>query len=163
MGTAMKQFLLDWSAVAPALASAFAFAALVSAWIGTWLAVKQLRANRNNQRETTSKNIWRDYLKLTIEYPQFTRGGFNNLTGRERERYKWFVANFLWGVEEILSFVNEDSVWRHNLLIQARNHRGYLMDATFRREDIHGYSPALRDFVEEATGRRARRPRDRRT
>jgi hypothetical protein len=149
----MWQFLVDWVIpIAPAITSVFALATLVVAICGTRTALTQLRANLENQRETTSKNIWRDYIKLTVDYPQFTQGGFNELRGRERERYKWFVANFLWGAEELLNFVGEDNVWRHNLLIQARHHRDYLTDPTFRREDIFGYTPALRDFVNEAVG-----------
>src|SRR5262249_50807470 len=73
-------------------------------------------------------------------------------TGKEREQYKWFVANFLWGVEELLTFVGDDSVWRHNLIIQAQRHRDYFLDPTFRNEDYFGYSPQLRDFVDEAIG-----------
>jgi hypothetical protein len=153
----MWQFLLNWVAVAPAFTSLFAFATLLVAIFGTRTALRQLKINLENQRETTSKNIWRDYIKLTVEYPQFTKGGFNELRGRERERYRWFVANFLWGAEELLGFIGEDTVWRHNLLIQARCHRDYLMDPAFRKEDRYGYSPALRDFVDEALGQQGRR------
>jgi len=152
MGGSMWQFFTDWSAIAPAITSAFAFATFVVAVVGMRTAIRQLKANLENQRETTSKNIWRDYIKLTVEYPQFTQGGFHNLEGKERERYRWFVANFLWGAEELLSFVGEDNVWRHNLIVQARYHRDYFMDPTFRTEDMYGYSPQLRDFVNEAVG-----------
>lgn len=147
----MWQFLLNWVVpIAPALTSVFAFVAFLVAIVGACIARKQLMANLKNQQETTSKNIWRDYLKLAVEYPEFTTGGYKKLKGEERERYKWFVAHFLWGVEELLNYVGGDSIWRHNLLIQARHHRDYLMDPTFRREDLNGYSPALRDFVDEA-------------
>jgi hypothetical protein len=141
----MWQYLLTWVVpIAPALTSLFAFLAFVVAVTGAYTALK-------NQRETTSKNIWRDYLKLTIEHPEFTKGGLKKCKGKkERERYKWFVAHFLWGAEEILSFVGKDKVWRHNLLIQAKHHRDYLTDPTFQSEDLTGYSPALRELVAEA-------------
>jgi hypothetical protein len=152
----MWQSLKDWAEIAPGLTPCVALLATIAAALFAWW---QLKLGRTNQRETTAKTIFREYLKLTLEYPQFAVGGYHEHEGIERERYKWFVANFLWGAEEILSFAGDDNVWKQNLQIHADPHRDYFVDdPTFMKIDYHGYSGDVQALVQDACGIRATAP-----
>lgn len=105
---------------------------LANAWI-----------NRKNQRETTAKNNFREFLKLCVANPKFAYG---DPDGRQGE-YEWFVAHFLWAAEEILEFAPRD--WEENLKLHVGYHRSFLQtDARFQREDLPTYTPKLRRFLE---------------
>lgn len=110
---------------------------------------RQLKLGRANQRETTAKTIFREYLKLTIDHPDFAAGGIHKFKGRTREQYKWFVANFLWAAEEILAFAKDDDVWKRNLQLHASVHRDYLASDEFMKSDFLVYSDDVQRFVEE--------------
>ena len=114
----MWQLLKDWAEIAPGLTPCVALLAAIAAALFAWW---QLKLARANQRETTAKTIFREYLKLTIEYPQFAAGGYHEHKGAERERYKWFVANFLWGAEEIHSVGSRRDLLMLNTKYEAVN------------------------------------------
>jgi hypothetical protein len=153
----MWQELKDWTEVAPSIAPCVTLLAAIAAALFAWW---QLRVNRYNQRETTAKNIFREYLKLTIEYPHFALGNYRKHKGIERERYKWFVANFLWGAEEIMSFAGDDNIWKHNLQIHADPHRDYFVgDSNFMAVDYFGYSRDVQTLVDDAINQEPRKPR----
>jgi hypothetical protein len=125
------------AAVAGLCATATTVAAL-------FVARGQLILNRENQRETTSKTIFREFLKLCVEHPDFAYG--NNQDG---PRYEWFVAHFLWAAEEILEYA--PTAWEPNLRLYVSYHRDYLQkNQRFRSEDWPTYTPRLRDFVDRA-------------
>ena len=132
-----------WVEIAPGFTPIVAAAAV-------GLAFQQLRAIRINQRETTAKNVFREYLKLTIDYPLLAAAKFDKNSEEERERYKWFVANFLWAAEEILSFAKKDVVWRDNLQLHANPHREYFLDPAFMKEDFEVYSRDVQLLIRAA-------------
>src|ERR1700678_882765 len=104
---------------------------LVVITFGAVVALLNLRNVIKNQRETTAKNTFRDFLKLCIEHPDLAYG---HPPADKKENYEWFVAYFLWAAEEILKYSAKD--WRSNLLLNASYHRAYLKDdERFRRED----------------------------
>jgi hypothetical protein len=80
----MWECLVELAKVAPIIT------ALVAA-LGVYVAFTQLRNNRVNQRETTAKGIFREYLKLAFENPQFAEPNYQELKKDREEfsRYSW--------------------------------------------------------------------------
>lgn len=136
-----------WAEIAPGFTPVVT---VIAAAVAAGIALQQLRLNRENQRETTAKNVLREYLKLTIDYPMFAAGKFDKASEEEREKYKWFVANFLWAAEEILSFAKDDAVWRDNLQLHANPHREFFVDPTFMKEDFVVYSRDVQLLIQNA-------------
>jgi hypothetical protein len=125
--------------VAPVMTALVALAALL-------VASRQLRLNRLNQRETTAKSIFREFLNLCIEYPDLARG---RPTDANKARYDWFVHQFLWAAEEFLEF--DDSDWRDNLRLHVAYHEHFLRtDQEFLSKDLQTYKPKLRSFLKWA-------------
>jgi len=127
--------------VVPLFAFAVAFIALL-------VANEQLSLNRKNQRETTAKTNFREFLKLCVEYPKFAWGDPDG----QQDKYEWFVAHFLWAAEEILEFAPQE--WQENLKLHIGYHRNFLQTNTrFRREDLRTYTPKLQDFLSDTLAR----------
>jgi hypothetical protein len=103
---------------APLLTAAAAFCGAITAVAALFVARWQLKLNRQNQRETTGKTIFRDFLKLCVEYPDFAYGG-----KQHEPRYEWFVAHFLWAAEELLEHAPAE--WEPNLRLYVSYHRDY--------------------------------------
>jgi hypothetical protein len=132
---------------APILTSLAASCAAVIALAALLIARGQLILNRENQRETTAKTNFREFLKLCVEYPDFAYGRI--ITIDDRPKYEWFVAQFLWAAEEILEYA--PALWEENLRLHISYHGGYLKyDHQFRTQDFETYSPNLKTFVDEA-------------
>ncbi len=125
--------------------SLFAFAV---AFIALLVASEQLSLNRKNQRETTAKTNFREFLKLCVEYPKFAYGDPDG----QQDKYEWFVAHFLWAAEEILEFAPQE--WKENLKLHVGYHRNFLQtDPRFLREDLPTYTPKLQDFLSDTLAR----------
>src|ERR1700722_15778565 len=70
----------DWAQIAPGLTPVVAFIAVLVAW-------RQLALNRTNQRETTAKATFREFLKLCVQYPDFADG---KPPSDKHDDYAWF-------------------------------------------------------------------------
>jgi hypothetical protein len=133
-------------AKAPILTSLAASCTALIALLALLIARGQLVTNRENQRETTAKTTFREFLKLCVEYPDFAYGRIP--TADDRTKYEWFVAQFLWAAEEILEYA--PSAWEANLRLHVSYHSGFLQyDGQFRVEDFPTYTPKLQSFVHE--------------
>jgi hypothetical protein len=94
----MWNYAKDLAQIAPI------FTAII-ALVGVSLALKQLSLIRTNQRETTAKATFREFLKLGVQYPGPAYGKPNS---DKQDEYEWFVAYFLWAAEEILEYSPKD-------------------------------------------------------
>lgn len=131
----------DWAQIAPGLTPVVAFIAVLVAW-------RQLALNRSNQRETTAKATFREFLKLCVQYPDFADG---KPPSDKHDDYAWFVAYFLWASEEILEYSHKE--WKANLQLHMTYHKDYLKnDQRFRTEDLPTYDAAVRELVQEVVG-----------
>src|SRR5258708_4917589 len=83
----MWSYAKYWAEIAPGFTPVVALVAVLLAW-------RQLVLNRANQRETTAKATFREYLKLAVQYPELSSNNYENLTGDNLERYKWLVGYF---------------------------------------------------------------------
>jgi hypothetical protein len=139
----MCHIVHSWIHVAPSLTPFVALIAVGVAW-------RQLALNRANQRETTAKAIFREYLRLAVENSDLAEGDYQALVKKEKSReYEWFVGYFLWAAEEILDYAPKDAIWQFNLQLNAKNHREYFMNnKKFREVEINGYKPNVRALIE---------------
>ena len=113
--------------------------ALGVAWI-------QLNRNRANQRETTAKATFREFLKLAVEYPELAEGKYQALArAGQKHKYEWFVAYFLWAAEEILDF--DEKGWKRNLEAVAKKHCTYFQTSEFQNEELPLYNEKARALV----------------
>lgn len=125
------------------------------ATFGFGVALTQLARNQRNQRETTAKNIFREYLKLALDHPDFATPNYQKLaqTPEQLEKYAWFVAYLLWACEEMLQFAGKDQIWQNNLQLNLNYHREYFLhDQEFRTKDLPVYDPTVQKLVLIATG-----------
>jgi hypothetical protein len=63
----MMGFLMVSASIAPAFTPLIALFAGIIAW-------RQLALNRANQRKTTAMAIFREFLRLTVQYPKLANG-----------------------------------------------------------------------------------------
>src|SRR5262245_20979019 len=103
---------------APVLTAMAATCAAIIAYRAFAVARRQLSACVENQRETTAKTNFREFLKLCAEYPDLARG---TPTQANQAKYEWFVAHFLWAAEEILEYA--PGPWLANLQLHVEYHR----------------------------------------
>jgi hypothetical protein len=129
-----------WAKVAPGLTPLVALVAVLVAW-------RQLVLNRINQRETTAKVTFRDYLKLAIENADLAGGDMSKLSGERLDQYAWFVCYFLWAVEEVLDFAKRDPVWLENVRLQMLAHREFFRNDPEFQRDLPTYSEDVQELV----------------
>jgi hypothetical protein len=91
---------------------------LFTALTAVWVAYSQLSLNRKNQRETTAKATFREFLKMCVQNPDLAYG---KPGPGKQEEYEWFVAYFLWAAEEVLEYSRKD--WEANLRLHMTYHR----------------------------------------
>src|ERR1700749_4272557 len=104
----MCNYLQEWVQISPGLTPLVALSALLVAW-------RQLALNRINQRETTAKATFREYLRLAVQHPELIGENYASLKDNSLERYKWLGGYLLWSVEELLEFRAKEYVWTKNL------------------------------------------------
>jgi len=112
-----------WAQIAPGLTPLVAALAVFVAW-------SQLRSNRVNQRETTAKGAFREYLKLAFDKQEFANPDYAALKAdpNKLDQYHWFLAYLLWTCEEVLSYTKDDKIWRANLFANLNQHRAFFRD-----------------------------------
>jgi hypothetical protein len=134
------------------LASLGVAGVLLAAWVAWTTVQQQITAEREqatadrhqnqlNQRETTAKGIWREYLRLAIEYPKFADGKYEE----NETQYTWFLAYLLWGSEEILEF--DEASWKENVKVNLEYHRRYFRKPDFMRKELPLYSAKVKELV----------------
>jgi hypothetical protein len=136
----------NWAQIAPGFTPIVALAAVLLAW-------RQLVLNRANQRETTAKATFREYLKFAVQYPELSAGNYETLQGTERERYEWLVGYLLWSAEELLEFVptKKEDLWTQNLQMLVEYHREYFKNSSiFMTKEFDTYSAKTQALIRRA-------------
>jgi hypothetical protein len=136
----MWNFVTCWVQIAPGLTPLVALIAVLVAW-------RQLALNRINQRETTAKTTFREYLRLAVQYPELSRIPYDQLTDDNLERYKWLVGYLLWSAEELLEFKAKEDVWTRNLQMLVGYHREYLKSPEFIEQELGTYSLKMQALI----------------
>lgn len=119
-----------------------------------FIAITQLRQNKANQRESTAKEIYKEYLKMAVEYPRHaypTKEFIENIRGKEEfDRYTWFVSYMLFACDEILTLSKERKLWRKVVKEQLWFHISYLSSPDFyQTAELEGYGHEMNTLVIE--------------
>jgi len=128
-------------------------AAAVTAGIAVLAAVfayQQLTVTPRSQREVSAREIWKDYLRLCVEYPHLASGDITKETAKspvEFEQYEWFVAFMLDACESILLFVADEDEWLDAIDGQIGFHKKYVCSSNFRETYLEHYSEQLQKRI----------------
>ena len=141
----MWEHARDWAQIAPGFTPLVALFAVVIAW-------RQLALNRINQRETTAKTTFREFLKLAVEHPELSAGNYEAVVAEGKlEQYEWFVGYFLWATEELFEFAPLEAVWGGNLQLLANYHAAYFNNSPdFMTEEFGTYSAKTQALITRA-------------
>lgn len=141
----MLEYARVWAQLAPGLTPLVALTAVFLAW-------RQLALNRANQRETTAKAIFREYLKLAVEHPELSGGNYEAvIRDGYLEQYEWFVGYFLWAVEDLFEFAPREVAWERNLQMLANYHSAYFKShPDFMKCEFDTYSPRTQALINRA-------------
>jgi hypothetical protein len=131
--------LYQWATVV------IAIAAIVALFINAY----QLKLSRDFQKQAATKVTYREYLKLSIEYPQFGDGSPLDLSELERSRYEWFVSFFLLAAEEVVEYAANDKYWVNAIKEEISRHRECLSSAYYQQTELPFYSRKLQRVVRD--------------
>lgn len=121
-----------------------AYAAVVAAGIAAValvIAAYQIRVTRLETRRTTAHQIYKDYLRLAMDHPEFSLASFPMESPRlqeilkddlKYEQYEFYVAQLLFAVEGILETC-ADAEWEATLTDQLSYHALYLQGEHLRQ------------------------------
>jgi hypothetical protein len=140
--------LVEFAKIAPIIT------ALVAAG-GVSVAIGQLRSNQKNQRESTAKSVFREYLRLAFEHSDLAEPDYQKLRAQpdKYKKYSWFVAHLLWACEEILRY-EKGEIWKENLQRNVDYHREYFInDSEFNEKDFRLYDSSVQELVQNAMAR----------
>jgi hypothetical protein len=137
----MWAYLVEFAKIAPIITALVAVG-------GVSIAICQLRSNQKNQRESTAKSIFREYLRLAFEHSDLAKPNYQKLAAQDRlEEYSWFVAHLLWACEEMLQYP-KDELWKKNLQRNVDLHREYFINnSDFKEKDFPLYDPSVQELV----------------
>jgi hypothetical protein len=127
---------------------ATAFGILIAVAAGLFTLWQSSR-ERRHQRLMRARELYDDYLKLSIEYPLFFDNYWlkDDVGHEERERYVCFVAYMLNGVEDILLFDGRNE-WRESVKADLRFHQPYLRSRDFNKL-FDGYFTPTKEVISE--------------
>lgn len=134
--------LQEWSNVAVIVAG-------TSAAVALGINAFQLKLNRDFQKQVATKATYREYLKLSVEYPFFGDGNFKTDDKEEQSRYEWFVSFFLLAAEEVLEYAWYDTAWVEAVEEEIERHTDYLADKYFSETEMYFYSKRLQKTIRQ--------------
>src|ERR1700687_277440 len=131
----------DWNVLTAVSTTVLA----VTAIIGAYFAIRQIREANRRAREANAHALWSDYLKLAFEHPAFadpTKGlpGFDyentTINGSKGlcQQYEWFTDFALHSSEEVWAINRDKEWWDRSVRDQIRLHRDYLKSEHYRGE-----------------------------
>ncbi|HHQ4708859.1 TPA: hypothetical protein ACSP0D_002958 [Aeromonas veronii] len=133
-----------------------ALATAIIALLALTIAYIQMCVNKKEARFAVAKGIYKDYLTLAFDNPEFSSASYPLNAPRlqtfsfdddKYERYEFFVSYLLFAAEEILVLTKNSQAWRATLSDQLRYHALYLDTQDFPE---HHYSSDLLTLREEA-------------
>jgi hypothetical protein len=133
-------------------AVAFAVATVggISAGVKYWLELNARRWDRAHE-------AYEGFLDVAIAHPQFVAGYWSDpaRTPEERNRYRWFMARFLWASEQALLRVGwrRRKEWEKVVRVMLREHADFIASPATRDEVDCYYGPLrrlIRETIEEA-------------
>jgi hypothetical protein len=115
----------------------YKIAAIISAAVAAsslMIAAMTYQNNSELQKQTITNQIFRDYLKLCLEYPEFAGGvalAEDSVTGQPQGKYLDFADYAMYSGETILALNVADSAWIGTVRSIIVTHRNYVLSKEF--------------------------------
>lgn len=125
-----------------ASASALTFVVAAVALLVAWM---QLMSSKREARNALAKTLYREYLLLAMQHPDFSMASYpvenprmSRFSGdkRQYDAYEFYVSHMLYAVEEIVDLTKgrpEWGGWKEAVLSQMEYHALYLKSNDFPR------------------------------
>lgn len=128
---------------------------VIIGFITVVIAFEQLKSSKNESRLTNAKQIYKDYLLLAFNNPEFSSLDKNDYfklkcEKEKYEKYEFFVSYMLFVSEEILELTEYDNNWENTLKTQIKYHYYYLNEKKKDKIYFKMYSDNLNKFIKEA-------------
>lgn len=127
------------------------WASVIVTSVAAAVAYYQWQDLRAEGRSTAAKALYKDYLKLAFDEPEYALATYksvesspNRAEDLKYEKYQNYVSYMLFAVEEILDLDNS-AKWEETLLAQMQYHSTYLAGKDFQ-ESACFYSSAVLDL-----------------
>ena len=95
---------------------------------------------------------YKQFIDLAIAHPEFHPGFWTAVAATDKiacNKYRWFMARFLWACEEVLLCTADSREWRESLTTTLLEHVDYLASPE-GSEDLRGYYEPVQRLVAEA-------------
>ena len=155
----IQRLLIRWgpfnpeiAALGAAVSALVAVLAFLAAVVGIVVALAQIRANDQSEKERIAQNTFREFLKLAIQEPDFAIGHStcNAFCMNPEEKYEWFVSYFLHSAEQIQDAFPTDVGWCKALASHMCRHSSYLQKPEFKGQYIHHYSGKFQSLIRKS-------------
>ncbi len=134
----MKSWLESHAKALQALAAMVTMLAAVAALVGVKL---QIDASAKQQREQSARDIYREYLNLSITRPELSNPDYCAIAGTANEgAYEDYVEYLLYTSEQVLSAMPD---WESTLVARLSPHRELLCSES----DWGGDTPQVRGLI----------------
>ncbi len=118
-----------------------AAAAVAAAFFVPW----QIAANERTSRDQAAREIYREFLSISIQRPELTIRNHCALTNpAERAAHESYVDYLLYTAEQVMDLNPAD--WEGAIAARLRAHQGYL--CTFDDADLEDLTPAVAQLVD---------------
>ncbi len=111
----------------------------------------QLNTIRLNSRESTAQQIYLNYVRAGLEYPQFVQPDYDHINRGyelERIRYRQFVSLMMFACDEALENIDSPE-WRSSCALDMKAHVRFLCENADARF-LSQFSPRLGALVNAA-------------
>lgn len=116
--------------------------------VGIPLTLYQTRANFRAQQLANAKEIYRDFLELSLQHPKLAYPIFEDVLKKNSlNEYRLFMWHLLFACEEILTCTN-DQQWRLTVIAQLERHKEFLRLEQFQFK-LKLYSDELGHLIEQ--------------
>ncbi|WP_311749951.1 hypothetical protein [Proteus penneri] len=104
---------------------------LVIAFLAYNLAKSQLASMKKESLRGIAYSVYKDYLRLCFENPDFSYGNKDKIVinGKLNEKYPWYISQMLFTFEQILEVDKKDNYWNKSIYSQLKRHDWYLKDS----------------------------------
>lgn len=131
-----------------------AFLAAILAGVAALVSFKNYQFTRKSQRFANAVGLYRRYLELCIEYPDFAEPEpQDNIVPSDNDkyrRYQWFVGVLFRACEEVLEHGDDQVKWETTVREQLNYHRIFIRDSAWlNQEGLNIYSPQLQRMIKE--------------
>ena len=114
------------------------------------IAIWQIQAAANIQREASAREAFKEYLKIAIDKPDFANAQPASGVKGAKSGYEWFVTYFLYSAEQIYATYPDDPQWQKGLASEVCFHADYLSGEEYQQSVKFQHDPEFAAFVEES-------------